>query len=314
MEFLKKNPPLFSVVIATYNRAELLRNAIYSLCQQTLDKNNYEVLIVDNNSTDNTPEIVDEFLGIDNVRYIRETNQGTSHARNRGWQEAKGEYVAYIDDDCKVPEEWLEVASRIIQQKAPGIFGGPYYRFHNSPKPVWFKESYDAYMPYDTPQDNPELYLHGCNLIVQKKLLVELGGFNPDLGPVGDIKNYGEDIAIIAVARAKKPDILVHYNPDLYLYHLVRAEDKHIPNRLRTAFKGGREFHTAVSLQNNLITLTYDTIKHLFLLSVRSVFGILLRKRSKYPYPQNYVYEVLLEHVFFLGSAYAGWKKLFQNL
>ncbi|MGD8380729.1 MAG: glycosyltransferase, partial [Syntrophobacterales bacterium] len=91
-----------SVIVCTYNRAELLGGTLRTLCHQTLDTSEYEVIVVDNNSTDNTREVVDEFCRrSSNVRYCFEPQQGLSHARNQGLQEAKGKYVAYIDDDAR---------------------------------------------------------------------------------------------------------------------------------------------------------------------------------------------------------------------
>ena len=78
-----------SAIVCTYNRSELLGDALRTLCHQSLDASEYEVVIVDNNSTDNTPEIVEEFCRrFPNVRSCFEPQLGLSQARNRGWQAA----------------------------------------------------------------------------------------------------------------------------------------------------------------------------------------------------------------------------------
>ena len=129
---MRKNE-LISVVICTYNRADLARQAITSVLAQDFPQTEYELLIVDNNSTDHTGALAQEFCkAYPNVRYIFESHVGLSAARDRGWQEAGGEYVGYIDDDCKVPASWLSAAAEVIEQVHPAAFGGPYYAFYNS--------------------------------------------------------------------------------------------------------------------------------------------------------------------------------------
>lgn len=135
-----------SVVVCTYNRAAMLSGALESLAQQTLDKGFYEIIVVDNNSTDNT-RVLAEALSqrYPNVRYCLEPQQDLSNARNRGWRLARGEYVAYTDDDCKTPEEWREVACDVIERVWPAVLGGSYLAFYNTPKPRWFKDSYGSH-------------------------------------------------------------------------------------------------------------------------------------------------------------------------
>jgi len=91
---------MISVIVCTYNRAELLRELLPTLCEQTVAFTQYEVIVIDNGSTDHTKTVAAVFAArYPQVRYCYEPRQGLSHARNRGWQEAKGDYVAYIDDD-----------------------------------------------------------------------------------------------------------------------------------------------------------------------------------------------------------------------
>ncbi len=78
-----------SVVVCTFNRANMLATILQSLCEQSIETSEYEVVVVDNNSTDDTREVVDEFHRcFSNIRYCSESKQGLSHARNRGWREA----------------------------------------------------------------------------------------------------------------------------------------------------------------------------------------------------------------------------------
>ena len=98
-----------SVIVCTYNRAYLLKNCLRSLVDQLVETSTFEVIIVNNNATDDTEEVAKSFTEkYPNFRYIIEPNQGLSNARNRGYKEAKGEYVAYIDDDARAYTDWVE--------------------------------------------------------------------------------------------------------------------------------------------------------------------------------------------------------------
>ena len=90
--------PVISVVVCTYNRADLLASVLQSLCEQTLNCSHYEIIVVDNNSGDNTRAVTEDYCRrYPNVHYYLETSQGLSNARNHGWQVAKSKYVAYLD-------------------------------------------------------------------------------------------------------------------------------------------------------------------------------------------------------------------------
>src|SRR5215813_5826726 len=100
---------LFSVVICTYNRLDHLVNSVESALHQTIDAANYEVIVVDNCSTDGTAEAIQKLIGEHpNLRYLYETRLGLANARNSGWQAAQGTYVAFLDDDAKAENNWLE--------------------------------------------------------------------------------------------------------------------------------------------------------------------------------------------------------------
>lgn len=94
--------------------------------QQTAPVEKWEFIVVDNNSSDGTRETVELFnRRFTNFRYAFEGEQGLSHARNRGWREALGNYVGYVDDDCRIPQEWVSNALSVIDHRAPDAFGGP---------------------------------------------------------------------------------------------------------------------------------------------------------------------------------------------
>ncbi|MGB6068611.1 MAG: glycosyltransferase family 2 protein [Desulfomonilaceae bacterium] len=126
-----------SVVIRSYNRADILRGAIESLVCQSVDCSRFEIIVADNLSRDHTSIVIREFQEtVPNLRYCVEDQLGSSIAGNRGWQQAAGDYIAFMDHDAKASEQCLERAFAIIETKKPVIFGGPYFAFYNSEEPV----------------------------------------------------------------------------------------------------------------------------------------------------------------------------------
>jgi glycosyltransferase involved in cell wall biosynthesis len=306
------------VVICTYNRCDLLKVALETLCRQTLASSDYEIIVVDNNSNDNTRGVVEDFCRrSSNIRYCFEAQQGLSHARNRGWLEALGEYVAYTDDDCKVPEQWLEVAKEVIERVSPGVFGGPYYAYCNTSKPRWLKDTYFSRNFGDHPRFlSRSEYLSGNNIFFRRSLLRTLGGFDPKLGMAGQKIAYGEETALQQQIRAEMPDQVTYYEPRLYLYHLARTDQLSIWWIMRSRFHHGRYSHKI--LQGDLpedltmVSLLAKAAPRLLLLIGDVLYGLSLRDRVRYPYFQNYVYEHTSWHLRELGL-YCTQARLLRN-
>src|SRR5687768_7478899 len=106
-----KKEPAISVVICTYNRDKFIGEALNCLAKQTLSVDAFEIIVVDNNSTDNTVQIAKNFIATHpelNARYVLEPNRGLSFARNRGIQEAKAPIITYIDDDAEAEPGFLQ--------------------------------------------------------------------------------------------------------------------------------------------------------------------------------------------------------------
>lgn len=284
--------------------------ALRSLCEQTLAPTSYEVIVVDNNSTDGTRQHI---VGIgrqhSHVRYCFEAQQGLSHSRNTGFQAARGLYVAYIDDDCTVPQEWLDIAHQVIAHVAPAIFGGPYRPFYQSLKPRWYLDRYGTY------DDGPishvldeDHYLSGTNLFIRRSLLEQLGGFNTAVGMAGTRLGYGEETSLQRRVRKEHPHEMIYYEPRLKVSHLVRPEKMRLIWCAKQMFVSGRDWQRVVSdtatKRIHTILSCLRAVRALLELTRSVILGLLGRDRIRYPYLENYLYEVVFVHLQTLGSTY----------
>jgi glucosyl-dolichyl phosphate glucuronosyltransferase len=300
-----------SVVICTRNRQDLLTQVLQSLCQQTVPVSDFEVLAVDNASKDGTLQVVERFITqLPNLRYIFEPRLGLSIARNRGWQEARGEYIAYIDDDSKAPVQWMEIALDVIRRENPDMFGGPVYPFYSAPKPVWYKDEYNIASNGDHPKQLVENeYFHGSNMFIRRDVFDLIGGFDENLGMAGSQLGYAEETAFLNHLRMQKPASSIYYEPLLLSNHLVRPEKYSLAWQFRSRFPLGRQNYLAYSGGVHILT-----IKHILafivmpvLIIYQAALGVLLRNRSVYPYAQNYYFECLFHSL-------STWSRHYQRL
>lgn len=120
---------IFSVIVPTYNRAGEISELLNSLVNQTIDDSLFEIIIVDDGSTDNTEEVVNTVKQKSslNIKFLKQDHKGPGEARNLGMQNAKGEYFVFIDSDCIADENWLSAYKNKLEQTdiKPAGFGGP---------------------------------------------------------------------------------------------------------------------------------------------------------------------------------------------
>lgn len=219
-----------SAIICTHNRSAYLRKAISSLVAQTLPIEEYEVIVVDNASTDNTRAVVDAFAGAPNLRYIHEPVLGLSQARNTGWRSAKGEYVAFLDDDAMACAEWLE---RILQafetvQPQPGAVGGKVVPIWENPRPDWLPKEVEPSLTIIDWSPDPlflteaHQFLAGVNVAYPRRLLVSAGGFSTELGRKGANLLSSEEYLIERYLR--RSALGVYYDPRIAVQHHIPAQ------------------------------------------------------------------------------------------
>jgi len=215
-----------SLIICTYNRDKYLPIALNSLKKQNLDKNKYEVIIVNNNSTDNTDKVCKDFIKQNpdlSIKYVIEKQKGLSAARNRGINEAEGEIIIFIDDDAELTPNYFEEAIKFFSQN-PNVdaMGGRIIpKYEDNEEPEWMsvflwglvtKSEWGSKIqkyPYSK-------YPPGCSMAFRKNVFKDIGLFNTEL------HSRCDDKYIFLQLRKEKKKFL--YNPNFILYHHINKE------------------------------------------------------------------------------------------
>jgi glycosyltransferase involved in cell wall biosynthesis len=202
--------PKVSIVVACYNGARTLKACLDSLSH--LNYPNYDVILVDDGSTDDTPEIARSYPAI---RYLRQDNHGLSVARNTGIAAAAGEIVAFTDSDCRADEDWLHyLVGALVNSEFAGIGG------HNFLPP---DDSCVAAAVLVSPggpahvmlSDREAEHIPGCNMAFYKWALEEIGGFDPVFRKAGD------DVDVCW--RLQERGYKIGFSPAGFVWHYRRS-------------------------------------------------------------------------------------------
>jgi glucosyl-dolichyl phosphate glucuronosyltransferase len=222
-----------SVIVCTYNRARLLTKMLDSFfAQEKLDTFTWEFIVVDNNSSDDTRDVVRYFHSIDQrVSYCHESEQGLSHARNRGIKEAKGVCLAFADDDVIVDKNWLPSLVQVFNETDAIAVGGKIIAdFGDFRPPQWIiknqklltgplvSHDYGNQIFEYTFQMNPFV---GANMSFRRDVFGKFGEFNVSIGfnSKEKISIPGEDSSLFRYLR--KANQKVFYSGQSVVYHPV---------------------------------------------------------------------------------------------
>ncbi|MGP0593389.1 glycosyltransferase [Nitrospira sp. T9] len=199
-----------SVIVPFYNSERYIKGCIEGLLQQSYPREQYEILMIDNNSTDISAETVRQYPGI---QLLHETMQGSYAARNRGLREAKGEVMAFIDADCVPSHDWLHEIMLAMEKPDLSIVLGRRTFAGNSILLSMFADYEDEKHKYVFTSDKQEIYYgHTNNMAVKKKLFNELGLFVERL--------RGSDTIFVRHAVNTYSCEVVRYCPRIQVRHL----------------------------------------------------------------------------------------------
>ena len=214
-----------SVIIPTYNRATMLVDAILSLASQDFESSQFEILVVDNNSRDNTKEVVEKSQAEHpsmQIRYISETRQGDYYARNTGAKYAKGKYLVFTDDDALFDANYLSVIFDLFQ-KYPlvGVVGTRIAIKWEGGSPNKWVKPYQFLLGEDSQNErgyqiySEGRYVNNGSLAIKRDLYISVGGNNP--GQVGDYLVGDAEYGLYK--KIQKLHIPVAFTDDVTMWH-----------------------------------------------------------------------------------------------
>lgn len=224
--------PGVSVVIATYNRASHLRETLRSVLDQLPETVPFEVIVVDNNCTDETASVVSaiQVTAGPRLRYIKEPQQGNAYARNTGIRQAKAPIVAFTDDDVLVASDWVQRIVESFRNSPTSTFvGGPVLPLWDGSPPAWLTvESWAPVAavdygaaPFEISGNDPRCLLT-ANLAIRRDVIERVGMFLPSLQRVKDGIGSLEDHELITRLCDSGESGL--YVPSMTAYTSIEAE------------------------------------------------------------------------------------------
>lgn len=235
--------PKISLVICTYNRCKYLPAAFESIVLQQVSKDNYELIVVDNASSDDTSTIVRNFIQSNpqiTCRYVFEENKGLSFARNRGIKEAKTEIIAYVDDDVMLSPGYLKSIIDFFEKYPQAVgAGGRVIPKYEDAEPDWMSKYLKGFVGEVNYGDQIKRfdasmkYPAGANMIYIKSILGKAGGFNNEL------KFRSDDKYIFYAVKNISDEI--YYLPDAWLFHFIDAARLSKENFKKLFLKTGNE-------------------------------------------------------------------------
>lgn len=218
---------MISVVIPTYNNAEVLSKSLMTWAGQTMTTAEYEILVVDNNSKDNTADVIKDFTTqYSNIQYLLETKPGATHARHAGARAAKGDVLVFADDDGLYNAMCLDaIADAFHQLKNAEAVACKIEILWDKPAPDWLKQY--AFMQGQLDYGPAlkigyNLYCNSGLFAIKKTTFEELHGFNPDLIG-GKLIGDGDTGLVIKMWEAHK---LIGWTPFAVMQHMQQV-DKH---------------------------------------------------------------------------------------
>ncbi len=270
-----------SIVICSYNRAQYIGDALDSLYKQTTSLSDFEVMLVDNNSTDGTPEVYKSWREIHpegNFQYLTEHQQGASFARNTGAAHAKTGWLCFMDDDAVAFPDFVANIIKHTQEKPTIVgFGGKIIPKYIPEKPVWMSYYVSSLVGNFDYSPVPCAFKKGkypleSNMVIKKSVFDQIGGFNTTLpGVMGTLRIGGEGKELFYKVIGLGEEI--YYDPNIIVYHVVETNKltKEYLYRVASGIGRGERIRT---LSISTFSYTMKLIEYCFKLGAGVVLGI----------------------------------------
>lgn len=248
-------PAVLSVIVCTYNREKYIGQCLAHLANQSADKSVYEVIIVNNNSTDNSESIIkDTISNYPEIRfaYFIEMNQGHTYSRNRGISESSGEILAFIDDDAFVGAKYCQSLIEYFKKNSSvSAIGGKIIPVYEESEPNWISK-YLLPLVASLDLGDKERTLKGtkfpigANMAFRKSIFNKYGVFDIGLGRRADELEGGDEKEMFL--RLKKGRELVRYVPEAVVEHIIP------PHRLKESYIKGLAIGVGTSEKKRIST------------------------------------------------------------
>jgi len=257
---------LASIIIPTYNRSDVIIRSLETWAVQTLSTTEFEVIVVDNNSTDNSAQLIQDYIADKpNFRYLLETQKGSTNARHSGARIAQSDILIFCDDDGLFNPECIQEVLKVYKanENVAAVAGKIEIQW-DAPAPDWIEHylfmlgrlNYGNEIIYRN-----DIYLNGGIFSIRKSTFNELGGFNPDL--VGDyLVGDGDTGLVIKLHKAGK---LIGWTPKAEMQHLQFVAKQGTERDMSRRF-----FNTGISnaygvFRENKFRFNFKVIKYIML-------------------------------------------------
>jgi len=308
--------PLISVVVCTHNRVDFLINSLNGIIKQSLPVEKFEILIVDNASTDKTQEVINlKLTEVMNLRYLHEPELGLNHARNTGWKKSIGDYVTYLDDDAIPDKHWLfNIYQFILDHPNVIIVGGTVLPVWSVEPPSWLgKDLYPYLSICDYIGDDngfildfPIQYPVGANITFSRSVLKKMRGFKKQLDRKGNILLSGGETELNY--RIQKENYPTWFCPKAIVYHHIppkRCSKKYFRSISYWAGRSAALVDHEVFQKNYHIVIIRRILSRLSKNLIRSIiFCLFVRKNS-------FELEIYIREV--IGYIHQGFRILLKN-
>lgn len=218
-----------TILLCTHNRDALLGLALDSLEEQTFPRSDFEVIVVDNASTDDTRSVVlaHQARSSLQLRYVHEPRLGLCVARNRGIHESRGEWITFFDDDAIAEKGWLEELMATAGKFRCSVVGGKILPSWEDTRPAWLVDEFMRYLiVLDLGPSEREIhdlpFFYGTNITFHRKVFMELGEFREDLDRVGTVLMGGGDTELCL--RAHRAGKRLMWSPKAVVHHWISRE------------------------------------------------------------------------------------------
>ncbi len=259
-----------SIIIPTFNRADLLASTINSIFSKSTSSVVFEVIVIDNGSTDTTKEVCSTYeKKHSNFSYFFDATPGLLTGRHKGAKEAKGKILAFIDDDVIVSSEWLKtIANVMLSQPDIMLLTGPNLPLYESYPPEWLSYFWSnneygrdcgwlSLIDFGTTiQEIHPKYVWGLNFIIRKTAFEQLGGFHPDNISKAFQQFQGDGESGLCI-KAVEQNMKALYHPGVMLYHQIpnsRLTYEYFDNR--AYYQGVCDSYTTIRKQEGLYKIS----------------------------------------------------------